>query len=142
MPFIKFTTDRIVKRLRWLMVCVILSDSIITLLGQPGTYWQSPQTAHEDNPFFQQYLIRGYVPFCVSWLVYATFAFLVVSILPRRAALAGIFAYIFAHFYGATTWLMFHWKFGGTGFIIYSIVLGVAIVLLAFPAPSVESHSQ
>jgi len=37
MRFFKLTTDRIVKRLRWVMVGTILFDDFITILGQPNT---------------------------------------------------------------------------------------------------------
>jgi hypothetical protein len=142
MLFIKFTTDKSVKRLRWLIACVIFVDAAVTLLGQSGTYWRNPQTALEGDPFFYQYLSRGYLPFCLAMLVYVTFAFSVVSIMPRRVALVLIFAYIFAHYFGAESWLMLRWKPGGVGLLIYSILLGAAVVVFAFPAPCLDNRSQ
>ena len=61
--------------------------------------------------------------------------FLLVSIIPRRLALVAIFAFILGHYFGASTWLSYGWHFGITGPIIYGVVLGFVIVMLAFPAP-------
>jgi hypothetical protein len=135
MPYLKLTNDRIVRRLRWLVVGIIFADAALTLLGQPSTYWHNYQTALEGNPFFRQYLCRGYIPFGFVVLILATFAFSTISILPRRAALAVIFACLFAGFFCTESWLMLRWKLGGNGLSIHGLLLGVAVVLLAFPKP-------
>jgi hypothetical protein len=133
MRFFKFTNDKVVRRLRWLVVCLIFLDATLTLLGQPSTYWHNYQTALEGNPFFRQYLCRGYVPFCFAMLVFATFVFSFVSILPRLAALVLIFTYLFAEFFTTETWLMFRWKLGFNGLTVYAILIGGVVALLAFP---------
>jgi len=133
MRFLKFTNDKDVRRLRWFVVCAILLDATLTLLGQPSTYWHHHQTALEGNPFFRHYLCRGYVPFCFAMLVFATFAFSLISILPRRVALLFIFYYLFTEFFTTETWLLFRWHLGMRGLTIYAILFGGAVVLLAFP---------
>lgn len=58
--------DKVIKRLRWVMVCVIFFDFANTLLGQPGTYWQHPETVNEHNPLFHALLAH-------SWLLFVLF---------------------------------------------------------------------
>ena len=142
MLFLKFTADKIVKRLRWMMVGVILFDQLNTLLGQPSTFWQHPETANEANRFVHYFISRGGSFFIIYSILYSTVAFLLVSIVPRRWALVGAFSLILAHYYGASTWLFHRWHFGTLGPDGYGWVLGVIIVLLAFPAidkPNSES---
>jgi hypothetical protein len=137
MGFFHFTSDKVVRRLRWLMIAVMFFDMVNTLAMQPKTYWQHPDGALEANHFFRIFLTRGLAVYVPAAIVYALGAFLLVSVLPRRLALCVICAFIFGHYYGACTWLDFHWRFGISGPIIYGIVLGVIFVLLAFP-PNVE----
>ena len=133
MRFVYLTNDGLVRRLRWLVVCAIFIDAALTLLGQPSTYWHDYQTALEGNPFFRQFLCRGYLSFLLVMLVFASFAFLIISILPRRAALMLIFTYLFVEFFTTESWLMLRWKLGGNGLSVHAILFGAAVVWLAFP---------
>lgn len=133
MGFFKFTTDKAVRRLRWLMIAVMFFDMVNTLLFQPKEYWHHPEQALEANRFFFIFLSHGlliYLPFA---LFYAEITFLVVSILPRRPALVVICTFILGHFYGACTWLDGYWNFGISGPVIYGAVLSGVFVFLAFP---------
>ena len=44
------STDLSIKRLRWIMLGAMLFDLLITLAGQPVTYWVDPTAAVEGNP--------------------------------------------------------------------------------------------
>ena len=134
MAFFKFTTDKTVKRLRWVMVCTNLFDQINTLLGQPNTYWQHPETANEANHIVHYFISRGWSVYVLYSLVYIAATFLLVSIIPRRLALMGILSLILVHYYGASTWLFHRWHFGTHGPDTYGWTLGIIIVLLACPA--------
>jgi hypothetical protein len=133
MRFFKFTTDKIVKRLRWVAVFTIFFDALNTLLGQPASFWQHPETANEVNRFAYFFMIRGWPYFCLEQLVYAAGAFLLVSILPRPISLVILFALILGHFCGASVWLVYRWQFGEPALVIYAIILAAIIVPLAFP---------
>ena len=70
MPHIKFTDHPIVKRLRWLMVGAICFSIFSTLLGQPESFWQRPETAirgdglsihNETNHTFEFFLENEYL---------------------------------------------------------------------------------
>ena len=136
MPLFKFTTDKIVKRLRWVMLGVILFDNINTLVGQPSSYWQHPETVQEGNHLTHFFISRGFMPFCLYELVYMAAAFLLASIAPRRLALVIILAFIFGHYYGASTWLAHRWHLGTAGTVIYGTILAVILVRSAFPPQS------
>lgn len=136
MAFLKLTSDQTVKRLRWVMVGANLFDSFITLLGQPGTYWQHPETAIELNRAWFHILTRGWPAYCLNSLFVVVLMFLIVSIIPRRIALFVIFCNIFNHFFGASSWLCYHWHFGVGGILIYSIILGAILVPSAFTTSS------
>src|SRR5438128_1443780 len=125
----RLTKDCLTKRLRWVMVCVILSDTFATLLGQPKSYWQHPATASEYNRFMRLFVAQGCWPFLFWSLLYVAGALLVVSILPRRFALMGLFSYILCHYFGASTWWVYHWGYGMQASIIYGIILAVVLVL-------------
>jgi hypothetical protein len=142
MPFIKFTDDRIIKRLRWVMIAVMLFSLFNTLSGQPQSFWHHPETAirgdglsihNETNhtlEFFLGYGWQAYLPACA---VYFAAAFLIVSILPRTAALITIFSFIFGHYFGASNWLAVRWHYGIAGPSIYGITLGAIVAFAAFP---------
>lgn len=132
----KFTTDTIVRRLRWVMVAAMIFDSCITLVGQPATYWQHPHTVREGNGFFRFFFSHGLSAYILTTLLYISAVFFLVSILPRRLALVSIFAFILGHYFGASTWLNYYWHFGVNAPIIYGIILGVVFVQLAFSTPN------
>jgi hypothetical protein len=142
MPLFKFTTDQIVKRLRWVMIAAIIFSVGNTLVGQPENFWYHPETAirgdglsiyNTTNHTFDFYLGLGWQAYLMTSLIYLLGVFLFVTILPRRAALIAIFSFIFGHFLGATNWLATHWHLGTNSSSIYAIVLVPVIVFSAFP---------
>ena len=148
MPPIKFTGDPIVKRLRWVMTGAILFSMILTLAGQPESFWLHPATAirgdglsiyNPTNPCFEFFLGRGWQLFLLASLVYCGLAFLLVSLLPRRASLIVIFSVILGHYFGGSNWLAIHWHLGIPGPSLYGMALGLLIVLSAFPEPGPET---
>jgi hypothetical protein len=125
--------DPAIKRLRWVMVVMILSDLTITLVGQPGSYWHHPETMQEANSLSRFFLGYGWWAFFLYDLVYAWGLFLLVSKLPRVIALVTVFAFIFSHFNGVSSWLFYRWRMGMEAPVIYGTILGTVIVLLVFP---------
>jgi hypothetical protein len=68
MSSVRFTDDRIVKRLRWIMLGVMLFSVINTLIGQPKSFWYAPESAirgdglsihNSTNPTFEFFLGHG-----------------------------------------------------------------------------------
>jgi hypothetical protein len=139
-----FTRDQIVKRLRWVMLGTMLFSAVNTLAGQPQSFWRHPETAirgdglsiyNPTNHTFDFFLGHGWLAYAVTCLIYFAAAFVLVSILPRMAALVAIFSFIFGHYYGGSNWLAARWHTGVQGPMIYNAVLGATIALTAFPAP-------
>lgn len=127
-----------VQRLRWLMVGTILLDMVVTFMSQPAGYWQDTGLAFESNTLFHLILTRTFPWSFILYLIYALVAFVIVSILPRKAALIGIFSFIFCHFFRASCWLDYRWQFGMTTTFIYAFLIGEMILLFAFTASNRE----
>lgn len=122
------------KRLRWVMVFVIFFDFSCTLFGQSATFWQHPETMNEHNQLIHAIAAHGILPLILFMLAYTAGAFLFVSLARRRLAMIGLFAFIFCDYHGAAAWIERHSGFGDTGFVIYGILLAMAIVFVGFPA--------
>jgi hypothetical protein len=115
------------------MLFVISFDHANTLLGQPSTFWQHPETMNEHNQLIHSLATHGYWPVIIFMLAYTAGAFVFVSFARTRLALAGIFAFILCHFHGGSSWVERHWGFGNTGFVIYGILLATVMVVAGFP---------
>jgi hypothetical protein len=142
MLFLKWTDDELVQRLRWVMVGAILFSVINTLAGQPGSFWQHPETAmrgdglslhNPTNHTFEFFLGQSWQAYLLANLVYIPAAFFVVSILPRTAALLVIFSVIFGHFFGSANWLAVRWHLGLAAPGGYGFTLGAIIAAVIFP---------
>jgi hypothetical protein len=118
-----------VKRLRWVMLAAIILDYAVTLFGQPTSYWLHPETVIEGDQMFRIFMLRGWAASVLFELFYLAVAFLLVSVLNATPALICLFAYLFGHFYGASTWFFFHWKLGMEAPVAYGILLSAILVL-------------
>jgi hypothetical protein len=140
----KFTGDPVVRRMRWIVVGVILFDALLTLGGQPGSFWRDPETAIRGdglsihaatNHNFEFFLGQGWLAYLAATLAYAAVAYGLVSVLPRRVALFLVFSFIFGHGFGAANWIVVRFHLGiegGPG--IYCVPVGLALAWWAFPA--------
>jgi hypothetical protein len=141
---IELSDDCVVKRLRLVMVGAMLFSAILTLLGQPQSFWQNPQTAmrgdglslyNTTNRTFDFFLGRGWLAYVAAFLVYLALAFVIVSILPRMTALVATFSFIFGHYFGACNWLATRWHLGFAGVGSYGLLLSAAIAWAVSPIP-------
>jgi hypothetical protein len=126
-------------RLRWLVPPVILFDTLMTLLGQPASYWQQPATAVEGNAFFGWFIVRGLTFFLVTSALYVIAAFLLSSYLPRRLATVAALAFILGHYFGASSWLAFSFGFGVSAAVLYGTLLAVVLTWMLRPAKAAEA---
>jgi hypothetical protein len=141
MYLVRFTDDRMVKRLRWIMLGVMLFSVINTLIGQPKSFWYDPESAirgdglsihNSTNPTFEFFLGHGWQSYLPASLGYLTAAFLIVSLLPRRAALVTAYSFILGHYFGGSNWLAIRWHLGVAGPTVYGILLSAIMALFAF----------
>lgn len=93
--------------LAWLPVLLCVLDGVLTLAGQPETYWQGDYAAaRELNPLFDLLLRWHPVAAVVGlgcWVVVLGAA---VLLLPRSFAVVVAFAATFGHACGAASWVV------------------------------------
>lgn len=128
----KIRTNPYTLRLKYVALLTILIDSTLTLIGQPAAYWSDPRHVNEGNKMFKYFALSGGAAFVGSLAVYATVVFLGLKYFPGRAALIACYAFILGHFFGASTWICYIFKFGTAGVVYYAIGLSTLIVFLSW----------
>ncbi len=120
-------TDLGIKRLRWVMLAVMIFDLLITLAGQPVSYWHQATTANEGDPIVELVMHQGVVPLLLVSVAYGLAILALVSFLPRQPALIVLLLFTFWHYYGASTWLQYHFRYPYGGFLS-GVVLAILLV--------------
>jgi len=130
-----------VRRLRWVAAATIVSTVIVTLAGQPASFWHNPAMAmrgdglsinNPTNHSFDFFIGSGWWPYLVASAAYLLILLWLMSSLPRRLAVVIAFTAIFCNFYSASNWLAVHWGLGLQGPFVYGLALAAAIVFLVF----------
>jgi hypothetical protein len=141
----EITSDKIIRRLRWVMIAVMLFNIVLTLLGQPSGYWDHPETAirsdglpidNVTNHTFEFFLSGGWQVFLLASVLYISGVFFIVSLLPRKLTLIAIFSIIFGYFFGGVNWLAVRWHQGVNGSVLYGLAIALILVLWALPSQS------
>jgi hypothetical protein len=143
-PFLTlgFTKDKTVKRVCWVMASAILFNILITLAGQPNSFWHDPHTAirgdglsiyNATNHMFLFFLESGWVVFLIATSTYLLVMYLLVTFLPARLALITMCSLIFAHYYDGSNWLAVRWHMGIQGPFLYGLAIAAGITQAAFP---------
>ena len=112
------------------MLAVIAFDFVITLIGQPSSYWHDPHTAREATPLFAWFMVRGISWYLAFTLFYMGSAAVLVRALPRQMAVITGLVFLLSHYFAACTWLALRFDFGMIGPIVYAAVLSTALVLI------------
>jgi hypothetical protein len=107
----------------------MIVDLLLTLHGQPKSYWQNPATALEPNPLVRHLMVKGIGAFLLAVAIYCAIAFLLVSILPRWIGFVTALVYSLGHFYAGSTWLEARMGMGMNGVYLYAVPLAVAIAI-------------
>jgi hypothetical protein len=118
------------NKLLWLLAGVIAFDFGITMLGQPASYWHDPHTAHEGNPVFRWFMVRGTVCYLAFVLGYVAGVVALVSRLPRQAAIITGLVFLLVHYFAGSGWLAFHFHHDLIGPAVYALVLSIALILI------------
>ncbi len=129
MTYFQTSLEDIIRRLRWVMLLVMLIDTVCTLAGQPAAYWHDPSKADEIEPVVRFFLVRGVLPFAIGAVLYLAGVFCLVSVAPARMALAVLIAFLLAHFWGATSWLLYHFHYGIRGQNFFEIAIAALVTL-------------
>jgi hypothetical protein len=140
---LNFTNDETVKRLRLVMFGIIIFDMVNTLAGQPDSFWHNAQTAirsdglsinNPTNYMFMLFLGSGWLAYTFAVMACLIVALLLVSVLPKKAALITILAFIFGYYFDAGNWLAVRWHLGLQGPFFLGIALALSVGYAAFPA--------
>ena len=123
---------KIVKKLRWLMIGVLIFDMVNTIAGQPASYWHDHTTANEGFPPARFFIMQGMPVYLLYNLVLFTFYFFLVTYLSGRVALVVVISIILIYYFGASTWINNGWKVSAEGPIIYGVIVSLVFVLLTF----------
>ena len=107
MTFPKFTTDKVVCRLRWVVLLVMLADAAFTLMGQPPDFWHDSRVVNEVNPLVRFFLVRGIFIYALVGCLYAIGSLILASVIPRKIAVTFLFFLFLTHFWGITSWLVY-----------------------------------
>ena len=116
------------NKLLWLMLAVIAFDFVITLIGQPSSYWHDPHTAREATPLFAWFMVRGIFWYLAFILLYMASVTVLIRVLPRQAAIITGLVFLLSHYFAACTWLTLRFGFGMIGPIVYAVLLSTALV--------------
>jgi len=120
------------RHLAWIAAATLLVDGLVTLLGQPGSYWSDPGTAYEGNGVSRYFLVHGWWAFVAYDLSYAFGLYLGIRALPRFAGLAVGFYFLVVSFNGASNWLFFVWQLGLPAVLVYAMLVSVVLAVLVF----------
>ena len=121
------------------MLAAVCADLVLTLSGQPPAFWSHPELAirgdglginDPTNHFFDFFLGYGWPAYLACGAVYATAAFLLVSVLPRGAALVLLFTVTLGHAYDGINWLAIRWHAGMLAPTIYGLGLGFPLAIV------------
>lgn len=111
------------------MLGTMVVDLVLTLYGQPRSYWRDPATALEPNPAVRYLMHMGVIPFLVAVVLYCGIAFSLVSFLPSWIGYVTALVCSLGHFYAGSTWLEARMGWGMTGVYVYAVPLALAIAL-------------
>jgi hypothetical protein len=119
-----------VRSLRWVTAATIAISLIVTLAGQPVSFWHNPETAmrgdglsisNPTNHSFEFFIGNGWQPYLAANVVFLLILFWLISSLPRRLSLVIAFTVIFSNFYSTSNWLAVHWGLGLQGPFLYGL---------------------
>jgi hypothetical protein len=81
------------------------------------------------NEFMRIFVHLGGLPFVLSSLFYVAACFALVSMCPRKLGYMIMFSATLGHFFGASTWMVYHWGFGVQAAVIYGILISIGFVM-------------
>jgi len=108
MTFPRFTTDKVVRRLRWVVLLVMLVDAAFTLIEQPPTFWHDSRVVDEINPLVRFFLVRGVFIYALVGSLYVIGSLILASVMPRKIGVAFLFFLLLEHFWGITSWIVYY----------------------------------
>jgi len=111
------------------MIATLLGDLLVTLAGQPASYWSHPSTVVEGNKFVAPILSRGFLHVLLFAVIGVAGLLFTVSVLPKRGALILVLTVTLSGYFGISSWLVYEpFHFGSAAEMIGAVVLAVVLV--------------
>jgi len=118
------------RRLCWMMALTNAIDAVLTLIGQPGAYWQNHAIVYEANPASKFFLEKGWWAYAAYILVQIGAVWLLAVRVSPLIGWAIAFAMTLGGFCGGSNWLFFVWRLGLQAPLLYGLLLSTLIVQL------------
>ena len=111
------------------MIATLLGDLLVTLAGQPASYWSDPSTVVEANRLVAPILSRGLLPLLLVTVIGVPGLLFTVSVLPKRGALILVLSMTLSGYFGISSWLVYPpFHLGSAAEMIGAVVLAVVLV--------------
>jgi hypothetical protein len=116
------------SRLCWLMASTTAIDGILTLIGQPTSYWHNTLTVHEGNPMSKYLLEQGWWAYGAYNLVEIAVPWLIAQRASRQIGWTIAFGFTLGGLFGGSNWLFYEDRLGLQAPVIYGTLLSILIV--------------
>lgn len=127
----KLKSNPLTRRIKYLALLTMVFDFALTLAHQPKQFWTAEgHSPMEMNALFFYFGTYGSTAFVAALVVYMLLMFVFIAYIPTRIAYVGAMAAILAHYFGASTWLVYALGFGVKGAVLYAIILALLYVFL------------
>ncbi len=126
--------DRLaVAHLSWVATAVIALSCLLTLAGQPASYWHNTDTAirgdglsvfSSTNPTFSFWISHGWLPFAISSILFIAIVNRLIVILPRVLGQMAALSLVFGYTFNICNWLAVGWHLsflGGVGACCFAV---------------------
>lgn len=143
-----------VARLSLVATSLIAFSCILTLTGQPVSYWHNPATAirgdglsvfSTTNPTFSFWISHGWLPFVVSSILFIAIVNRLIVILPRAIGQMAAISLVFGYTFNICNWLAIGWHLsflGGIGascFAVASLLVWATVTSTGLSSESLRS---
>jgi hypothetical protein len=134
---------RFVSRLFGITLLLIAAGAVLTLAAQPPSFWSHPQTAirfdglpihSATNPMFDFFLGRGWIVYLAGVSLYAAVVWLVVTVLPKKLAMAAELTVILGLCYCGSNWIVVRWNTGTGGALLYASAVAILLAVAVLPS--------
>ena len=124
----KIPSNKHTIKLKYVALGSAIIDGILTISGHPKEYWSNPRVTNEANELFRYFALQSGSFFILVLLVYYFSIFVLLKYLPSKITLIACYAFILGHFFGASSWICYHYELGVSGVVYYGIGMSFLIV--------------
>jgi len=130
-PSIDVKDRNSLRRLCGVMAFATVVDAVLTLIGQPASYWRNPLSVYEANPISKYSLEHGWWAYAAYILIWIAVPWMIAIRASRLTGWAIAFAFALGGLFGGSNWLFYVWRLGLQAPVIYGMLLSFLIVRFA-----------